>query len=168
MTEQVTQQAPQTDRDAAYDKLLAAYLAGRDTACTSCNYNLRNVTSGACPECGEPITISLGRADRSTLPWFVAVIAYAAAAAISGLWLFIMMMIILFEFLGAEEIAVGFVSLCAFLAALVVLILIIRRRHAIWSWSTMRQWWLPLSVLLLVPLVIILMMIALAIAHAPL
>jgi rubrerythrin len=53
----MTDQAPQIDSDAAYDKLLAVYLAGRDTACTSCNYNLRNVTSGACPECGEPLFV---------------------------------------------------------------------------------------------------------------
>lgn len=33
--------------------LLVDFLAGRDVACPACGYNLRDLTSAVCPECGE-------------------------------------------------------------------------------------------------------------------
>ena len=41
----------QPDRSDA--DLLKAYLAERDVACPCCGYNLRNLTSSRCPECGD-------------------------------------------------------------------------------------------------------------------
>lgn len=33
-------------------EMLRMYLAGRDRECPMCRYNVRDLTSGVCPECG--------------------------------------------------------------------------------------------------------------------
>ncbi|MCC6675680.1 MAG: hypothetical protein IT436_00925 [Phycisphaerales bacterium] len=45
---------PAAGRDA---ELLKALLADRDIACGKCGYNLRGMTTAACPECNEPLTL---------------------------------------------------------------------------------------------------------------
>ncbi len=39
--------------------LLTAYLSERDEPCPLCGYNLRNLTSNRCPECGDFIRLSI-------------------------------------------------------------------------------------------------------------
>ena len=43
-------------------RLLRLYLARRDVRCPLCGYNLRNLTSARCPECGEIIELRVGLA----------------------------------------------------------------------------------------------------------
>ncbi len=38
-------------------ELLTEYLHGRNILCPSCGYNLRDVTTGICPECGTELMI---------------------------------------------------------------------------------------------------------------
>ena len=39
------------------DTLLRQALASRDVPCTHCGHNLRDTTTGRCPECGRPLRI---------------------------------------------------------------------------------------------------------------
>ena len=41
------------------DELLQTFLAGNDVPCPMCAYNLRGLTEVRCPECGEPLSISV-------------------------------------------------------------------------------------------------------------
>ncbi|MBP7748076.1 MAG: hypothetical protein KA383_18330 [Phycisphaerae bacterium] len=40
--------------------LLTQFLAGHDTPCPVCRYNLRDLTGDRCPECGAPLQLSVG------------------------------------------------------------------------------------------------------------
>ena len=39
--------------------MVEAYVCNRDVACPTCKYNLRDLTSGVCPECGETPVLRL-------------------------------------------------------------------------------------------------------------
>ena len=46
----------QSQSDAA---LLTAFLSDRDLPCPRCGYNLRSLTGGHCPECGDPLQLQV-------------------------------------------------------------------------------------------------------------
>jgi hypothetical protein len=50
------QAAPSADEMA----LLLTFLGERDHPCPRCGYNLRNLTTTACPECHEPLRLTVG------------------------------------------------------------------------------------------------------------
>jgi len=41
------------------DNLLLAYVGGRDVECPTCRYNVRDLKSPVCPECGERLVLRL-------------------------------------------------------------------------------------------------------------
>ncbi len=55
------------------DTLLLEFLRARDAACPLCGYNLRNLSTTACPECREPLSLSVGF-RKPRFGWFVAAI----------------------------------------------------------------------------------------------
>jgi predicted RNA-binding Zn-ribbon protein involved in translation (DUF1610 family) len=40
-------------------EFVEAFVRNRDVACPTCKYNLRDLTSGVCPECGETLVLRL-------------------------------------------------------------------------------------------------------------
>ncbi len=44
-------------------EFLNQFLAERDLPCPLCAYNLRGLTSGACPECGSEVELSVGLSE---------------------------------------------------------------------------------------------------------
>jgi len=42
------------------DDLLRRFLAGRNVPCPRCGYDLRDLTSGRCPECGDEVELHVG------------------------------------------------------------------------------------------------------------
>ena len=54
--------------------LLQTFLHDRDVSCPNCAYNLRDLTSDRCPECGQQITLGVQLA-RPRLAQFIAGIA---------------------------------------------------------------------------------------------
>ena len=42
------------------DTLLLEFLRDRDAECPLCGYNLRNLPAATCPECREPLSLSVG------------------------------------------------------------------------------------------------------------
>ncbi len=57
------------------DELLVTFLSERDFMCPRCGYNLRNITSGACPECGDLVTLGVVLADPKIGPYLVLLLA---------------------------------------------------------------------------------------------
>lgn len=47
------------------DELLREYLRERDVSCAGCGYNLRNLTTGFCPECRVRPRLNVGKPGRS-------------------------------------------------------------------------------------------------------
>jgi len=67
--------------------LLREYLAERDVACPSCQYNLRNLTSATCPECGERLVLLVRSADPRQAAPLAGLIFLSAGAGLNGLLL---------------------------------------------------------------------------------
>jgi hypothetical protein len=60
---------------------LVEFMRHRDVACPACEYNLRNLTSPTCPECGTALVLGVHRAEPFFTAWIVAAVAMAIAGA---------------------------------------------------------------------------------------
>ena len=67
--------------------LLQAYLRERDVLCPMCEYNLRNLTSTRCPECGEQVELQVKLAEAKTAAWLAGVVGLSAGLGFSVLFL---------------------------------------------------------------------------------
>jgi hypothetical protein len=78
----------QTDATQCHtDHILLAYLADRDVLCPVCRYNLRNLTSPICPECGETLALSVSKPAEWSYAWCSAVLTCASMVSIGLLLL---------------------------------------------------------------------------------
>lgn len=68
-------------------ELFVAYLAGRDVPCPRCGYNLRNLASVNCPECGEELTLGVGLVEPKQAAAITGLIGLSAGAGLNGLLL---------------------------------------------------------------------------------
>jgi hypothetical protein len=57
-------------RNANDADLLRAFIAGRDVPCPVCQYNIRDLQHGTCPECGSDLRLQVGSAVPR-FAWFV-------------------------------------------------------------------------------------------------
>jgi hypothetical protein len=69
--------------------LTAEFLRGRDVACPSCGYNLRNTAGDRCPECGAVPRLRLGASSREMIPWAIGTVAIAMPTAFCGVLAFL-------------------------------------------------------------------------------
>ena len=69
------------------DDLLLDFLRDRDTPCPACSYNLRNLTTNHCPECGHAMALGVRMPERSLKAWATLLIVCCLGA---GLGLFAM------------------------------------------------------------------------------
>ena len=67
------------------DDLLRAFLAGRDFDCPICGYNIRDLQTDVCPECGRQIQLQVGAVEPRQAICVVGLIGLAAGAGFSGL-----------------------------------------------------------------------------------
>ena len=58
---------------------LVRFLAERDVPCPGCTYNLRGLTSDRCPECNQPLTLSVRLVDPKMGAFLFAVIGIGMA-----------------------------------------------------------------------------------------
>lgn len=52
--------SPAGDHPADADGLFTAFVRHRDVQCPRCDYSLRNALHPTCPECGEPLRLTVG------------------------------------------------------------------------------------------------------------
>jgi len=55
------------------DTLLLEFVRDRDAPCPMCGYNLRNLPTPICPECREPLSLTVG-VRKPRFGWFVVAI----------------------------------------------------------------------------------------------
>ena len=65
--------------------LLRQFVAARDVGCPVCNYNLRDLTTDRCPECGDQLVLRINMAEPRQ-GWVVAgLVGLSAGAGLHGL-----------------------------------------------------------------------------------
>lgn len=67
---------------------LQTFLANRDTPCPGCGYNLRDLTSPVCPECGDRLELRVNLAEPRLGSWLAGMVGAACGAGFNGLLLF--------------------------------------------------------------------------------
>jgi hypothetical protein len=81
---------------ASLDENLRAFLAGRDEPCPGCGYNLRGLTSSACPECNQSLCLTVSLVEPRTGSLIAAIVALAVGAGAAGVWLFFLVCLSLY------------------------------------------------------------------------
>jgi hypothetical protein len=106
---------------------LIDFLADRDEPCPLCGYNLRNLTEQRCPECKQPLRLTVGLPDVR-LRWFLATIAPGMFAGLAGLLM--LLPIIISPLAGGGPAPWQFIFVDAFfLASGIAALLLMQRRH---------------------------------------
>lgn len=67
------------------EQALLAFLRGRDAECPACKYNLRDLTSPVCPECGAALVLGVRQADPFLLSWVIATVSASLAGGVGVL-----------------------------------------------------------------------------------
>lgn len=73
-------EAQQTDAT-----LLQTFLAGRDTECPRCRYNLRDLSGSRCPECGNDLVLRIGLVAPRQKAAIAGLIVLSAGTGLNGL-----------------------------------------------------------------------------------
>ncbi len=75
---------------------LVQFLAERDTPCPGCGYNLRGLRSSRCPECEQPLVLSVQLAEPRLAAFLCGVIGLGAGLGFNGIigawWIYAMVM----------------------------------------------------------------------------
>ncbi|MEM6258067.1 MAG: hypothetical protein AAGI37_07105 [Planctomycetota bacterium] len=126
-------QAAVSDRD-----MLTQFLASRDVTCPACDYNIRHLQGGTCPECGRELVLQIGVVGISNV-WITALVgalvpagcgipfhilllyAFAHGAAVSD---------IVSEPEGVLFLILVFYALCCVVIS--ILLLVMRQRFMRW------------------------------------
>jgi hypothetical protein len=74
------------DRAKSDAALLAAFLADRDLPCPRCGYNLRSLTGGRCPECGDPLQLQVALVEPRMGAYISLLVACCIGLGGSGLF----------------------------------------------------------------------------------
>jgi hypothetical protein len=83
--------------------LLRQFLLGRDVACPGCGYNLRDLTGGVCPECGQEIVLHLQLAELRQAALLTGLIGLAAGVGLNGLLVIYYLIVLLFMRFGSPD-----------------------------------------------------------------
>lgn len=67
--------------------LLLEFLLERDAPCPQCGYNLRNLTSDTCPECGEKLQLRVNLVEPKQAAAICGLVGLSAGAGMNGLLL---------------------------------------------------------------------------------
>jgi hypothetical protein len=78
---------PPADAASAADPELFRFIRDRDVDCPGCGYNLRSLTSGRCPECGEELTLGLQLVEPRQAAPIAGLIGLASGLGLAGLLL---------------------------------------------------------------------------------
>ncbi|MAY75420.1 MAG: hypothetical protein CMJ31_12050 [Phycisphaerae bacterium] len=61
------------------DELLANFLRDHDAVCPVCRYNVRGLTDPVCPECGVPLSLTVGTSEPRLGLWLTTLVVVASA-----------------------------------------------------------------------------------------
>lgn len=76
--------SPFSDPDAE----VVAFVRGRSVPCPRCGYDLRDIQTAKCPECGEPLVLKIG-SPRPRFGWLVLAMAPGCFSGVAALFLMV-------------------------------------------------------------------------------
>jgi hypothetical protein len=126
---------------------LTDFLRDRDAECPQCGYNLRNLTSPRCPECGQALQLSVTLVEPYLRAWITLLVAMCAGTGLGVLW------IILLPQHGRPP-DVPFVGMLMHLTSIpLVPVLVVKRRWFLrmqrpsqWRWAVVGIVWFAVSI----------------------
>lgn len=68
---------------------LIAFLRDRDVYCPLCSYNLRDLQSDRCPECGRELQLTIGLVEPYLRAWIALAVSLFAAGGVGIIFLFL-------------------------------------------------------------------------------
>lgn len=74
-----------SDPDGSDHDLLVTYLKDRGAPCPGCGYDLRNLTSDRCPECGQQLVLGVHLAEPKLAAFIGGLVGLAMSAGFSWL-----------------------------------------------------------------------------------
>lgn len=83
-------------------EFLRQFLADRDAPCPGCQYNLRALTTGICPECGEKVVVRVAMAEPKLAAMIAGLIGLSVGAGFNGL-LLVYVFIMYFRGMGPSD-----------------------------------------------------------------
>ncbi len=119
---------------------LISYLEGRSAPCPRCAYDLRDIQSAKCPECGEPLVLKIG-SPRARFGWLILAMAPGCFSGVAAMFVMVpIVMTIGRKFPQGQGLpwpvviadAFGFLSACS-------VAVMYRHRHRFMSWTGRRQ-----------------------------
>ncbi len=131
---------PTLDQPADGDALFVNFVAHRDVNCPRCEYSLRNARTPVCPECGEPLRLSVGL-ERPIIGALLATVVPCMGCGICGAIFIVLIMLMP----GAPG---GFVlsTLVMLCSGVIGLVVIVRRRSFIRIQRETQQAWATASI----------------------
>ena len=118
---------------------VVAFLVGRSAPCPRCAYDLRDIPTARCPECGEPLVLRVG-SPRTRFGWLVLAMAPGCFSGVAALFVMAPILVTTLRPSPGSNLpwpivvadAFGFVSAAS-------VWFMYRHRHRIMAWSTRRQ-----------------------------
>jgi hypothetical protein len=113
--------------------ILLKFLADRDVPCPQCGYNLRNLVSDVCPECGERLALGVRMVEPRQAAMLAGLIGLSSGAGLNGL----LLIYGLIRFVPRDRMMYRFMGINA--AGLIALGLLIFLWLRYWRWIRARQ-----------------------------
>lgn len=125
-------------------EFLRQFLAERDIACPQCDYNLRDLPTNICPECGHELELRLTTADPRPAAAIAGLMGLSAGGGFNALLLlYFVLMLILHPGISASEewkfFGVQSIGLTVFAVAITFWL---RHWRHLRSRSARARWWL--------------------------
>lgn len=119
---------------------VVAFLGGRSVPCPRCAYDLRDIQTARCPECGEPLVLKIG-SPRARFGWLVLAMAPGCFSGVAAMFVMIPIFATVTRRLPPGQgapwpVMVG--DAFGFLSAASV-VLMYRHRHRFMAWTARRQ-----------------------------
>lgn len=122
------------------DAEVVAFLIGRSVPCPRCGYDLRDIPTAKCPECGEPLVLKIG-SPRARFGWLVLAMAPGCFSGVAAMFVLIPVggaFLRLIPPAQSPPWPVKVADAFGFLSSASVAVMY-RHRHRIMAWTARRQ-----------------------------
>jgi hypothetical protein len=124
-------------RDA--DAEVVAFLVGRSAPCPRCAYDLRDIPTARCPECGEPLVLRVG-SPRMRFGWLVVAMAPGCFSGVAALFVLVPIFMTSVRPSPGSNLPLPIVAADAFgFVSAASVWFMYRHRHRIMAWTSRRQ-----------------------------
>lgn len=119
---------------------LVEFLRDNDAPCPLCGYNLRHLTVPVCPECRQPLELTVGL-RHANFGWFIVTIMPGVFSGMAALFLIAMLVFIMVTEGGLPPPLIVGVALFGLTSGVATLVLIARRRRFLRMLPSVQRTW---------------------------